>query len=466
MRELGRAKIGLAVTALMVDVYNDFSEMRPGAKERIEKMTKALSPLGDVVCFGLIEQEADAVAARDEFIREDVDIVVYTALAYTKSAVPLRLLSRLDAPIVIWNTQTLRKAPPKSSIEDMWLDSGLAGIPGTTHALMRAGIRFSMLTSHLDDPDGLAELAAYVKAAQAARALRKARIITVGHVYDSMTDLMADHEDLHINVGPLAYPVDPCRVSQAAKNVPDKDVDRMVQRDRKRYGKIEIDDRSLRSCARLALGMEKVLLAEEKADAVALLDQTWLEDADVGVLPTYGFMHLNEMGVPCVCEMDVVTAAAQLIQEYLMGPTMLAEFYDMDFDADAVVLCHDSNGNPALAADPKDVVITTSPLFEGTGGAPAVCEFTCPPGDVTMLAVANVGTGWRLVVCEGQSLPTDPRPLRSPFLLFKHASKTLADFANQWCLTGGVHHFGIAYGKGQSQIAKLAHVMGLETVIV
>jgi len=465
-RDMARPKIGLAVCTLMKDVFNDFSPTRAEGEAKVKRAAKTLSGLGEVVCPGLIEDDDAATSARDRFNREGVDVVVYAAISYVKSALALRVLSRLDAPVVVWNTQHVRKAPPDAGFDTMWTDSGMAGIPGVTHALLRAGIPFAMVTGHIDDPQGLADLADVAAAAQAARFLRDARVATVGHIYDGMTDFMVDHEALHMKVGPLSVPVGPFRVSQALGAVPEKEAKALVAADRARYGRIEADEKALDASARLALAMEEVLCDEERADAVAILDQTWLEDRAIGIVATYGYMHLNRNGVPCVCEMDVPTAVSQLALERLAGPSLLAEFYDMDFDRDAIVLCHDSNGNPAVAGDPKDVLLREAPMYVGENGPGITCEFPCPPGEVTMLALADVGDGWRWIVCEGTSLDTPPRPMGAPFMLFAHGSRPLRDFCNAWCRTGAAHHMGVAYGKAGARIARLGEVMGIETVIV
>ena len=460
------ARIGLAVCTLMKDVFNDFSDTRPDGRAKAERAAKVLGSLGDVVSPGLIEDDQQAAAARELFIRERVDVVVYAAISFVKTALTLRLLSRLDVPVVVWNTQHLRKAPLDAGFDTMWTDSGLAGIPGATHALLRAGIPFTMVTGHVEDPAALADIAEVVKAAQAASFLRRARVATVGHIYEGMTDFMIDHEDLHVKVGPLSVPVDPFRVSHALAKIPDDDAQALVARDRERYGKIDAQERAHLASARLALAMEQVLRGQERADAVAILDQTWLEDRAIGIVATYGYAHLNALGVPCVCEVDVPTAVAQLVLEQLVGPSMVAEFYDMDFDRQAVVLCHDSNGNPALAADPKDVLLREAPMYVGENGPGISCEFPCPPGDVTMLALANAGAGWRLIACEGRSLPTPPRPMGAPFMLFAHETMKLADYCNAWCRTGAAHHMGVAYGKGAHAVATLARLIGIETLFV
>ena len=459
-------KIGLAVCTLMKDVFNDFSDTRPDGQAKVEKISQVLAPLGTVVCPGLIEDEAQAEAARALFLREGVDMVLYSAISFSKGALALRLFSGLGLPVLIWNTQHVRKAPPNAGFDTMWTESGMAGLPGTGHVLLRAGIPFSMVTSHIEAPAGLTEIADFARAACTARALRRARVATVGHVYEGMIDLMVDHEQLAVQVGPLSVPVDPSRVSTALSGISDQEAEEFAAQERERYGRVDAAHAAHVASARLALAMDKVLCEEEGADAVAILDQTWLDDPAIGIVATHGYTHLNSKGVPCVCEVDVPTAVAQIILERLAGPSLLAEFYDMDFDADAIVLCHDTNGNPNMAACPKDVTLKEAPMYVGANGPGIVCEFPCPPGTVTMLALANIGTGWRLILCEGESVETPARPMGAPFMLFRHASKTLSDYCNSWCVTGAPHHMGVAYGKSLDRIVTLGEIMGLETVVV
>ncbi|MFH0965532.1 MAG: hypothetical protein V2A58_16150 [Planctomycetota bacterium] len=461
----GKAKIGLAVTTLMKDAFNDFSATRPEGEKRVRRIAKGLARFGTVVCPGLIEDEGQAAAARELFLREGVDVVVYAAISYAKSALAMRLFRGLAAPMIVWNTQYLRKAPEGAGFEAMWTDSGLAGIPGATHVLAREGTPFSMVTSHVDDEEGLARIGELVQAAQIARGLASARVATVGHVYEGMTDFMIDHEGLAEQIGPLTAPVDPGRVTKALGKVSEKDARGLAAKDRRRYGKVEATASELEASARLALAMERVLVTEEGADAAAILDQAWLDDPNIGIVASYGYAHLNRQGVPCICEMDVATAVAQLILERVMGPSMLCEFYDMDFEREAVLLCHDSNGNPAAAGNAKEVLLKPTSLYVGAKGRGVTVEFACPPGKVTMLALVDVG-GWKLVASEGESLETPARPMGAPYMLFRHSRMKLGEFCRAWCESGVAHHMGGAYGTGAERIATLGKMMGIETVVV
>ena len=462
----GSPRIGIAVGTLMQDVFNDFTPTRPEALTKVARLEGALGQLGTVVSAGLVEDEAQAAAARSLLLAADVDLVVYSALSYVKSAVPLRLLMRLPVPVLIWNTQQCAAAPANAGFDTMWIESGMAGLPGTTHALMRAGVSFTIVTSELTAADGLAPLRPIVAAAQAAAVLRRARIAAVGHVYEGMTDFMVDHAALHTQVGPLTVPVDAFRITQALATIGDDAAAALTAADRVRYGSVDVAEDAFRASARLALAMEKVFCQEEEAQAVAILDQTWLAEPRIGIVATYGYIHLNRNGVPCVCEVDVPTAVAQLVLEQLAGPSLLGEFYDMDFDRDAIVLCHDSNGNPLLAAAADAVQLRAAPMYVGVNGPGVTCEFACPPGPVTLLALTNLGNSWRFVVAEGVAIESPPRPMGAPFMLFRHPRLGLADLCNSWCRSGATHHLGVAYGSAAAAVQALGNILGLETLVL
>ena len=455
-------KIGVAVCTLMQDVFNDFTAQRAASQTKAKRLAQIMEPFGKIVFPGLVEDQTTARSARDLFRREGVGIIVYAALSYVKSSVCLELLQRVGVPVLIWNTQFQPKAPEKAGFDAMWTDSGMAGLPGTVHALLRCGVRFGFVTGHVEDTEALSQIEGYIEAARSLQSLRRARVATVGHVYEGMTDLMTDLEDLRIALGPLAVPVDAFRIPKALGSVSDSDAQSLVAKDRDRYGNVEAAEKALLGSARLALAMEQVLCQEEAASGVAILDQIWLHDPHIGVVATYGYMHLNRKGIPCVCEVDVPTTVSQIILEQIAGPSMLGEFYDMDFERDAILICHDSNGNPTLARTQKDVDLIEAPLYVGTQGPGIACEFACPPGDVTLLGLTKMSNRWRFVLAEGKSVPAPQRPMGAPYLLFQHESKTLRQFCRDWCTSGVGHHMGLAYGRASETLVKLARFVGLE----
>ena len=61
-----------------------------------------------------------------------VDLVIAIELAYRKGIIPMRTLLRVDAPILVWNTQQIRRLPEDADFDMIMENSGMAGLPELT----------------------------------------------------------------------------------------------------------------------------------------------------------------------------------------------------------------------------------------------------------------------------------------------------------------------------------------------
>ena len=460
-----KPKVGLIVSTLMKDEFNDFTATRPAALEKLGVLRTILGQMGDVISIGLMENIEDGKRTGQEFVKQDVDIIIYTALSYNKGIVAAQALLDNDIPLVVWNTQHSISLPGNATFDDMWTNSGLAGIPELCNTLLRADRHFELLTGHVKDPVARQKIKDFLNAALLRKQLKNSRIAMVGQVYGGMTDFMIDNFSLSQAIGPVALPVEPYAVAEEIEKVGKEAIELLVEDTKNRY-KVNVNDELMEHSAALALAMDKVICERYKGDAVAILDQVWMKEPRIGIPPTFGYLYLNRKGVPCVNEVDTATAAALLILQFLSGKAAVVEFFDMDFKEGTVILCHDTNGNPALAREESDVSLTEAPLYAGVRGSGVACQFVYPKGDITLLSIAGLPSGWRLVVSEGQSIKVEPRAIGSPFLCFRPTDKGLDQFCDQWCRAGATHHMGFAYGKWSNHLKTLARFLGIEAVVV
>ncbi len=461
-----KPKIGLFVTALLEDDYNKTGHMRPKMSGATDRIAQILSPFGEIVNPGFIEYEPDADRATQMFNSSEVDLIIAIELAYQKGIIPMRTLLRVNAPILVWNTQQIRRLPDNADFDLIMENSGMAGLPELTSALIRSGRQFELLTSHIDDPDGLAQIGQYAKAAGAIRRLEKMRIGVIGHPFEGMTDLMVDYLSLRDVVGPVCWPLEPEKVAVAASEMDAKRVQKFMKSQADQHDASEMPEVLFDHSARLALAMLDVA-REYKFDGLATFDQIWLTDPRVGIIPSYGTSYLCAEHIPVATEADVTTLSAMMILQELAGDVTFLENYVIDFDEDAIILSHDGHGNPAMAADPKQVRIKPSIYYEGVNGRGAGFEFAYKPGDVTILSLIPLGDGyWRLIVGEGESLPLIPRPVAAPQMLFRYKNGTITEFCDRWLLAGSPHHMALAYGHHADQIKKLGRLLGVEVISI
>ncbi|OGN82147.1 MAG: hypothetical protein A2X24_03065 [Chloroflexi bacterium GWB2_54_36] len=458
-----KAKVGVLVMALLEDDYNKTAHVRPLAQKAADRIGAIIGEYADTICPSLVEEEYQAEAAAQMFNAAGVDLIVAVEVAYTKGIVPTRCFLSTTAPVLVWNTQQIRFLPEDADFDLIMVNSGMAGVPEMTSALLRIGRPFWMVTSHIDDPQGRRKLADIIAAAGIIRRLKTARIAVAGHAFEGMTDLMMDQLNLRQYVGPVCWPVEPEKVAVAMAEVSSQNVKALVAKESGRY-RIDMETAQFERSCRLALALEKVLL-DGKFDALASFDQVWLTDPRVGIIPSYGTGRLCEIGLPCSTEADLTTLTAMLILQEMTGQATFLENYVIDFDRSAMILSHDGHGNPALAAKPSDVAVKHSIYYEGVNGFGAGFEFAYAPGPVTNLSLVNVdGQRWRLNVAEGESIAIQPRPVAAPQMLFKPKHLNIDDWCNAWCKAGSPHHMALAYGHLANQIKLYGALAGLEVV--
>jgi L-arabinose isomerase len=466
IEQVTRPKVGLLITALLEDDWNKTGYLRPAAQDAVGAFVAALSPLAEVVCPGLVETEEQAAAADLLFRQAGVEAVVFTEMAYTQSLIPMRALAQTQVPIIVWNTQNATHWPADADWDFVMLNSGLAGLPETTHALVRSGRKFQIVTGHLKDPARLAVLGGYLRAAAIRQRLRWARIGMVGHPYQFMADLMVDGFSLRETIGPTVVHVEPEEIAAEVATVTTDEARALMAEARAAWRTDELDEGIFEKSARYAVGLERVVL-RHNLDALGHFDQCLLSDPRCGVVPSWGASRLMARGIPVTAEVDVNTCTAMLMLQGLVGDASFVENYGFDFDQGAAYIAHDSMGNTNLAASDPQVALRHSVYYLGMYGWGAALEFAYRPGPVTSVAlVAAPGGRWKLIAGEGEALPFRPRPTVAPQMLWRPAHSRLEDFYDRWCLAGAGHHSAIAYGHLSDQLASLAQMMDIEFVDV
>ncbi len=396
-----RSKIGLIVTGLLEDDYNKTGHLRPKFVQATNDFATLLSNYGEVVNPGFVEYEPDAERAAQMFNAANVDLIIVIELAYQKGIIPLRALLSTQAPILIWNTQSVRQLPDEANFDIIMLNSGMAGLPELTNGLLRTGRRFRIITSHVTDPQGLTQISEYATAAATVRRLKHARIGLVGHTYEGMTDLMVDELNLRQSLGPSCWPIEPETVAKLAENMPAEKVKTVIDEERNRFQADEIPSETFERSVRLALALEQVV-RDRQLDALAVFEQAWLADPRIGIISNYGAGRLMSTGIPSTPEGDIPTAVAMLILQELAGQSTVVENYVIDFDHESIMFSHDGTGNPALATSRAAVRIKPSIYYRGMQGFGAAYEYAYAPGNVTILSITPLRNGqWRLVVAEG-----------------------------------------------------------------
>jgi L-arabinose isomerase len=463
-------RIGIFVSALLEDEWNKGAEFRPRAVSALDGMVRSLGGLGRITNPGLVETLEQARAARERFLREDVDLVLVMQLCFTQGVVPLKALLDYPRPLLVWNTQLLPTLPADAGWDTILVNSGVTGIPELTSALVRSGRRFFFVSGHFDDPRCRREIREYAVAARVAHRLADAKVGVIGHPYKWMTDLMVDQLTVLQRLGVVTDCIEESEVSRATKSLEgDPSVDAAARQLAATHAVNGLSrDVYLRS-VRYALAVERVV-KEHGVDGLAFFEQGLLDDEAVGITGALGMSRLFGAGFPCTSEADLLMVIMMLIQQWGAGPSTFLEHYGMDFAENTALLAHDSFGNLALAADPAEVSIEPSIFYKGTAGYGAALRFRYRPGEVTLASLFVGPPGgaspFRMLVTEGISRNFTPRPIPAPQMLFAPDGGDINAFYRDWCTLGGPHHLAGCYGRHAGVLAKVAEVCGLDGTII
>ena len=146
-----KSKVGVLVMALLEDDYNKTAHMRPVAQKVADKIGGIIGKYAEVICPPLVEEENQAEAAAQMFNAAGVDLIIAVEVAYTKGVVPTRCFLNTTAPVLVWNTQQVEFLPENADFDLIMVNSGMAGVPEMTSALLRISRPFWMVTSKRAD---------------------------------------------------------------------------------------------------------------------------------------------------------------------------------------------------------------------------------------------------------------------------------------------------------------------------
>jgi L-arabinose isomerase len=281
-----------------------------------------------------------------------------------------------------------------------------------------------------------------------------------------MTDLMQDNFAIMEQFGTSSWPVDHDEIIDAFMQTSDKEGSRLIEEEKGRGRKIEVENKMMLRSARLALALEKVVKGHS-LDAVAEFDQVWLSDERVGIIPFYGTSRMVENHVPFTCEADVVRAMAMLVLEEVAGHSTFLEHYILDYKRNQIFNSHDGHGNPGLADSRNSVRIVPTIYYEGANGFGASFNYSYKPGDFTLFSIGSIGEGrFQFISSEGQNLEMKPRDIAAPQTFFKWNGGDIKLFAEKWLYAAPSHHHTGAYGELNGVLRKVAEMFGVECVIV
>lgn len=417
----------------------------------------SLEPHARVEYPGAAFRAADIESRIREFEASGCEAILVILLTYSTSHSSLQALKSARLPILIWNTQELYAITPEFGSPELVANHGVHGTFDLANVLIRSGVRFEYVTSHLRDPGGVEELAGLLRAASSVTQLRRMRLGVLGHAFPGMGDFGVDLTHLRSSLGPVCETITMHEYKDTLSGLKPAAVKDLVAEYRKAY---QVDasstDAKLEATARAELAL-RALLRQYELDAYSYQFLAFGKDKTAETIPFVGACRLMTEGVGFGGEGDVVAAAFAGVLNRMCTPAGFSEIFTIDFAHNSLLLAHMGEANPAMAWKDHPIRLRSRGELVKVSNGQLVLTFNYQPGPAT-LAVLKLGANqrWGIVASLMDFPETPPFPgAETPQALIRPRTD-VRSWLTAYAKAGGPHHLAVAHGDARAALRALA----------
>jgi len=463
MEDSGQLRPKVGVLALTLELYE---QMAPGLREGREEWFRrdalpALRRVADVEFDRAAYRRRDIEATVSGFESSGVDALLVVLLTYSPSQLALPALKRTRLPIVVWNTQELYAVDNGFDGTRMVENHGVHGTQDLCNVLLRSGVKFEYVTSHLRDPGCVAALEDAFRAAAAVGRLRRARVGLLGYPFPGMGDFALDTTHMAATLGcdwthiSVAEYVERAAVAQPAR------VAALVADYRSSYDVADdVTGEDLEATARAELAL-RGMVSERRLDALTCQFMAFGEDERVETVPFVAASRLMAEGIGFGGEGDVIAAAGTAFLNWLSPPASFTEMFTVDFAGNSVLMSHMGEANVAMARrDRKPRLVARREPITRTRRRQLALASAFEPGPATLCALTQGPAGrWRLVVSAMEVADFGPLDsMQVPH--FKLVPRgDVREFLTAYALAGGPHHSAVCFGDARARLQAAARMI-------
>ncbi len=459
-----RPKAGLLV--LTLELYETLAPSLRQDREQWVRRTlmPALQPAMDAEFVGAVCRSEEIAATIRQYEGAGVDALVVVMASYSPSQVALRALRDTRLPIVIWNTQELYAVDSRFSLADLFANHGVHGTQDLANVLLRSGVPFHYVTSHLRDPKAVDELADFVLAAAAVRRLSKARIGLMGYPFPGMGDFAIDTTAMTAALGCAWVNLPVEDYIRRSLNAETAKVTQLIAEYHQTYDVAgELIARDLETTARAELAV-RGMVAEYHLDALTYQFMAFGEDDRTPTLPFVAASRLMAEGIGFGGEGDIIAAAGTTLLNWLNPPASFAEIFTIDFAGNCLFMSHMGEANTAMARRGLKIplVARAAPITR-TRERQLALVTTFEPGPATLMAL-TIGPAqrWRVIAAPLEILAFGPlTPLCVPHFKLR-TPVDVRRFLTAYGQAGGPHHNAVCFGDARRRLRFAAGFLGAD----
>jgi len=454
--------------------WPQFTDLRQRLEGYLAEVAAKLERPGvEVVNLGIIDSPQKALDAGHRFRREDVDLIFLQVTTYALSSTVLPVVQRAKVPVIILNLSpeaaidyaSFNQMEDRTAMTGEWLAHCAAcPVPEIANVFGRARIPFVQITGQLrDDPECWNEVNDWVEAARVANVMAHNRLGLMGHYYGGMLDIYSDLTQHCACFGGHMEIIEVDELAALRRGVTEKEIAARVRHFHEIFDvQPDCPQDELERSARTSVALD---LLVERHDLGSLayyyMGTGNAENEDTISSIIAGNSLLTARGIPVAGEYEVKNAQAMKIMDSFGAGGSFTEYYAMDWNADVVLMGHDGPGHIGIAEGKTR--IRPLKVFHGKVGRGLSVEMSVKHGPVTLLSVVQTGGGLlKLLVAEGESVPGPILEIGNTNSRYKF-SIGARRFVNEWNLHGPAHHCAVGVGHIAGKIAKLGHLLQMET---
>jgi L-fucose isomerase-like protein len=378
------------------------AQMRNQTLKVLKETATVVAPSTADTKVGCVESLEEAIKVGRMFRDERVDGVVVSAVNFgDEQGVALALKeSGLNVPVLIFGCQEEEVLTPSTQRRDSF-----CGLLSIGEALRQIGLRYSVPEVPICYPTdesfkGTARRFAAV--CRVVGGIRGARYGQVGARPDAFWTCRYDEKALQ-RLGVTIVTLDLSEVMGRMNEMPaDAAVRRVVGEIKKGMDTSAVSDEILARIARFELVLKR-FIEDRQLDALGV--QCWTSmQANLGISACTTMSRLDDRGVPCACESDMLGALSMHALQ-LAGETSscLADWNNVHNEDPELANCWHCGVFPMSWAKDKPRM-GCQEIIAGTTGrdkAMGVAEFVMKDGPVTLCRATESGGAFKAVIAQG-----------------------------------------------------------------
>lgn len=431
------------------------------------KITSKLNKDFEIIKSPFITSMEKAHIISKDLLAKDIDCLLLCFIVWAEDEylLPFKDIMKIR-PTIIWAYTPYTRAPVKSDIMTLIVNSGIVGSFISFGVLKRMEVSPILVKGSSDEKEPYEKIVKIGKASKVLKDLKTARLGILPYRNNLMIVTYVDEFRLYSQIGPVVDYVSVLQLKKVAESIPDLEVSKYVKDIKKKFIiDSRITDKNLYNSARASLGMEKIIM-DKDFDGFALNDLNTELHEVIGLRPCLYPEKLASSKRVVGSEGDLGCVTAMYILQKLTGkPVMFTEMFNYDVIDKTVVAGHAGPSNYLLAGDYSKVTITPDyELMDTSSELSGVwMQFVGKPGRVTLLNFICTTDNFQFTVLTGMSLGGEIRLEGYPHYNIK-IDPGIGEFINTIYKNGISHHWAIVNADIKDELCYLADMLKVEKV--